>query len=88
MKPYFYIRCIGNIKVYEDIGNEDENITISGEVDVLLREALKNEEGRLEISNTVAIGVEVKSGRGFFQSKKIMGNCHKQTIGEICTEKS
>ncbi len=71
------VMLAGNIKVYEDIGDEGENITISGEVDVLLREALKNEDGRLEISNTVGIGVEVKSGRGFFQSKKIMGNRNK-----------
>jgi len=67
----------GNVKVREDIGNEGEEIIISGEVDVIFREALKDEEGRLEISNKTAIGIEVKSGRGYFQSKKIMGNRNK-----------
>lgn len=71
------VMLAGNIKVYENIGEGEEDITISGEVDVILREALKNEDGKLEISNSVAIGVEVKSGRGFFQSKKIMGNRNK-----------
>ncbi|MHA1286850.1 MAG: hypothetical protein ACTSPB_05540 [Candidatus Thorarchaeota archaeon] len=71
------VMLAGNIKVYENIGEGDEDITISGEVDVLLREALKNEDGRLEISNDTGIGIEVKSGRGFFQSKKIMGNRNK-----------
>ena len=39
------VMLAGNIKVYENIGEGDEDITISGEVDVLLREALKNEDG-------------------------------------------
>jgi len=71
------VMLAGNIKVYEDVGEADETINISGEVDVLLREAFRNEDGKLEISTTRGVGVEVKSGRGHFQSKKVIGNRNK-----------
>ena len=66
----------GNIKLRHEIG-EKIPIMISGEVDSLLRYAKKNTEGKLEISNKIAIGVEQKTGRGYFQEKQIMGKSNK-----------
>ena len=66
----------GNIKLRHEIGDKIP-IMISGEIDSLIRYAVKNGDNKLDISNDIAIGVEQKTGRGYFQEKIIMGKSNK-----------
>ncbi len=71
----------GNIPIREDISNGDPRgeLIISGEVDGLLRDFEMNEEGEItDISTTKAIGMEMKTNRGFFSKKEVYGIGNKK----------
>ena len=71
----------GNIPLREDISDGDSRgeLIISGEADGLLREFEVDEEGEItKISSTHAIGMEMKTNRGYFARKEVYGIGNKK----------
>lgn len=62
----------GNIKMKGNINTEEDPVIISGEVDALLRHCETDGEGNpTSISKTKAVGIEVKTTRGYGARKTI-----------------
>ena len=71
----------GNIKIKEDISNGDPRgeMFISGEADGIIRDFETDEEGNItQISSTHAIGMEMKTNRGYFARKEVYGVGNKR----------
>ena len=71
----------GNIKIREDIsmGDSRGELIVSGECDGILRDYEADEEGNItSISSTKAIGMEMKTNRGFFAKKEVYGMGNKK----------
>mgnify|MGYP003664951144 CR=1 FL=1 len=71
----------GNIKIKEDISNGDPRgeMFISGEADGIIRDFETDEEGNItQISSTHAIGMEMKTNRGYFARKEVYGLGNKR----------
>lgn len=69
-----------NLKVKAPIAvcSDGEQIDMSGEIDAILRMAETDDEGRVvSIDTTQAIGIEVKSTRGYFSEKMLVGKGNK-----------
>jgi hypothetical protein len=69
-----------NLKVKAPIGtcSDGEQIDMSGEIDAILRMAEMDEHGRVVgIDTEKAIGIEVKSTRGYFSEKMLKGKGNK-----------
>jgi hypothetical protein len=69
-----------NLKVKAPIGtcSDGEQIDMSGEIDAILRMAEMDEAGRvIGIDTEQAIGIEVKSTRGYFSEKMLKGKGNK-----------
>jgi len=68
-----------NLKLKEVIGNDgEEDVYLSGEIDAVLRYFECDDTGKITmIDTTKAIGIEVKSTRGYFSEKHLMGKGNK-----------
>lgn len=64
----------GNIKMKGNINTEEDPVIISGEVDAILRQCETDANGNpTEISTTKAVGIEVKTTRGY-GARKTLGD--------------
>jgi hypothetical protein len=71
----------GNIKIREDVSQGDSRgeLIISGEADGLIRDFEVDEDGNIsQISSTHAIGLEMKTNRGYFSKKEVYGVGNKK----------
>jgi hypothetical protein len=74
------ILLASNLKIKAPIGvcSDGEQIDMSGEIDAILRMAEMDDEGRvIGMNMDEAVAIEVKSTRGYFSEKVLLGKANK-----------